>query len=233
MLFGLFPLTKRCSIVLFVKVFCLSANLPLYEKEWVEQKSQNVFCFLHVHFFSFVLCGQKKRNEPKKRKPAPVKKAFKIQKRKFQVTRTCKFSFLHLKISNPFHIRTPPRTPFIIISQAFPHFIRSAPHGIRCLGLPAFARSVVLAHMGRSLISFGQPRTESAKKSPDTFAPGKLPSPIIVNKSIKNLISLTNRQSSLMPKTVSCLPEPTELMKFAVRSAVLYIQRILLQYQRP
>ena len=89
--------------------------------------------FLHVHFFSFVLCRQKKRNEPKKRKPAPVKRAFIIQKRKFQVTRTCKFSFLHLKISNPFHIRAPPRTPFIIILQAFPHFIRSAPHGIRLL----------------------------------------------------------------------------------------------------
>ena len=48
--------------------------------------------FLNVHFFSFELRMQKKRNEPKKRKQAQTERACKVFKRKFSGTTPDKFS---------------------------------------------------------------------------------------------------------------------------------------------
>ena len=84
----------------------------------IKQKSLFLF-FLYVHFFSFVLRGQKKRNEPKKRKPALSKEILKFRNENFRPLTKCqyrygKFSFLHLKISNriPSGLRPEPLTAY-------------------------------------------------------------------------------------------------------------------------
>ena len=113
----------------------------------------------------------------------------------------------------------------------------SAPHGIRCLGLPAFGKSVVFPHMAvRSLRSTPQPHG-IRKKKPGYFRTGQVAiTYIIIFIIIPRLCSLFKKStigSSSMPMMVSCLLEPTELLMFAAKFAVLCIQQILLQYQRP
>ena len=47
-------------------------------------KQKSLFLFFYVHFFSFVLRVQKKRNEPKKRKLALSKEILKFRNENFR-----------------------------------------------------------------------------------------------------------------------------------------------------
>ena len=65
---------------------------------------------MNVHFFSFVLRMQKKRNEPKKRKQAQKERACRVFKRKFSGTRPDKFYLISCRFPSQPCLEFPSRS---------------------------------------------------------------------------------------------------------------------------
>ena len=76
----------------------------------IKQKFMSLF--FYVHFFSFVSCRQKKRNEPKKRKPALIKRNSKVFYQRFCRDKLRSKSSQNTTVSSQSSVRAPPRTPY-------------------------------------------------------------------------------------------------------------------------
>ena len=86
-------------------------------------KQKSLYFIFYVHFFSFVLRRQKKRNEPKKRKPALIKRNSKVFYQRFCRDKLRSKSSQNTTVSNQGSVRAPPLTSYGLLCK--PYIINS------------------------------------------------------------------------------------------------------------